>query len=165
MSHSPSGRFGGNHPEGITQDEMHALLHYVAQMITNNTGVEWQETAWIKESPGHVDGSSMDIAPRLYVIGHEANYSGAKGSDPVLFQRPYLLRKLMGLGMGRDPRLAAKHMVALVAVENDHIHIQLLTPHNKHDWGRIVPVSFGRVQGDRYPDSAARATMVVTPKG
>lgn len=164
MNHIPSATVGGNHPQGLTNEQKYALLTEVAGRLAENTKVEWQETAWIKDSPGHVDGSSLDVAPRLWVIGHEQNYAGAKGSDPALFQRPYLWWKLAGMAMGRDPSLRAHRLIALLAVENDHIHIQLLEPHDKHDWGRLIPVSFGRVMNERYADSAQRATQTVKPR-
>lgn len=130
------------------------LLSRVAQSVTDQTGVPWQITSHVRESPGHKDGDSLDIAPRPLVEAHEKGYAAQAGSDPVLFLRPTLLGALMTLALERQPYLG--RYIVLVAVENDHLHLQLGIPDIAAEGGRIIPFPFGKDMTHRYPDSLNR---------
>lgn len=140
----------------VSREAKWALLAAISQSVSNKTGMRWEATSWIRQSPGHYDGDSLDIAPRFLAERHRSEYSRDKGSDPVLFRREALLRRLMALSSGREPALDKARLTAVVAVENDHLHIQLGMPSDPRDIGRVVVVPFGRDMSQRYADSGSR---------
>lgn len=79
------------------------------------TGYQWRATSYLRKSPSHKYGVSLDITP---------NYLAQlpPSSDPVLNRRIPLLLDLRRLV--NQPRLIANYDV-IIAVESDHIHIQL----------------------------------------
>lgn len=133
-----------------------AVLDVIAKAIANATGMDWDETSYIRDSPGHVDGDSLDIAPRVYTEALKRDYATFKKSDPVLFRREALLRRLMGLALTRNSALLQQGLMCVVAVENDHLHIQIGRPVDPRDVGLIYSTPFGRNMVHRYSDSPTR---------
>lgn len=150
-------------PKGVKVEGKKKVLDHIAQRVANSTGMLWDETSFIRASPGHENGDSLDIAPRFLSEQVANQYSRAKMSDPVLFKREALLRRLMAIAIGRDPVLERHHVLAVIAVENDHLHIQLGVPSDPRDVGIVIPMPFGRDLSSRYSDSSKRIQQHMKP--
>jgi hypothetical protein len=150
-------------PKDTRKEGKKKVLDHIAQRVADSTGMLWDETSWIRPSPGHENGDSLDIAPRFLSQQVADKYARAKMSDPVLFKREALLRRLMALAIGRDPVLERHHVLAVIAVENDHLHIQLGVPTDPRDVGIVIPMPFGRDLSNRYSDSSSRIQQHMKP--
>jgi hypothetical protein len=135
------------------QDKL-KVLRRAAKAVADFTGVAWTETSWLRNSPGHVAGDSLDIMPDLGLVNGQPAFSGLAGSDPVLHLRPGLLNALMNLAFAKQPWLGPLSL--LVGVENDHLHLQLIVPADASYAGLITLIPAGKVFRERYPNSATR---------
>lgn len=135
-------------------EEKKRLLDTVAAVAKKYSGVEWVETSWIRDSQGHRDGDSLDIAPAMRDARRTGLYSVARRSDPVLHMRPLIMGMALTASSVRWPFLG--QLAALMALENDHLHLQIVIPKQATDACRIIAFQFGKDMTQRYPDSLAR---------
>lgn len=129
-------------------------LQLIKAMIERACGYAWRETAFIKDSPSHYNGSALDLAP---LISSESipYYSFSKRSDPILHKRPVLRRKLRRV---KNQFPSSFPFDVGVFIETDHLHVQLFrrtdsrttASYRLYSWGR--PVDF-------YEDSANRQRL------
>lgn len=89
--------------------------------IERATGYAWRCTSYIRHSPSHKYGISIDLAPDME-DDLKRVYAHTHNSDPILHSRPTLLRKLLKL---KDVRLSPWCDV-IIATESDHLHVQLV---------------------------------------
>jgi hypothetical protein len=68
--------------------------------------------------------------------------------------RPLILGAALTLSSARWPGLG--QLAAIVALENDHLHMQLVIPKVPTDAGRIIAFQYGKDMTHRYPDSLSR---------
>lgn len=108
-----------------TKAERLYLPHLVKmwQEIEGITGYKWKCTSYWRESPSHVTGSALDIAPDVRPSAAKF-YAVTNMSDPVLYKRTKLIRSLQ--------RLAAtwpysQRYVYGIFIEPDHLHLQIFT--------------------------------------
>lgn len=133
------------------QQRLHKLIN-VWMHIEKITNFRWKATSFLrtKMAPSHRDGSALDIAPDISPESAHL-YAVSNNSDPILYKREKLMRKLQ-LAINSyppDPRYDIG-----VFVEPDHIHIGLF----RRSWD--VPVvrlfKWKNVKGI-YPDSFIRS--------
>jgi hypothetical protein len=162
MKPSISFRFHGV-GTSISRERKNALLTAISEDIASASGIQWRVTSIIRDSPGHRDGDAADIAPAMLKGRADGTYKTAHRSDPVLHLRPALLNCLTSLAMGRRPWLG--QLAAILALENDHIHIQLVRPGDPKDAGTYQFIPFGKDLRSRYPDSLRRQAAARNPLG
>jgi hypothetical protein len=139
-------------------EEMNSFLSILVGImiaIERETGFRWKVTSWLRNSPSHQYGVSLDIAPDIDEQV-SAEYAVNKGSDPVLYKRTALIRGLQ--------RVAKKYCVpdycAGIYIEPDHLHIQLHDPAVRPNeirvfkWKQPKPV---------YPDTNERMQLGMLP--
>lgn len=146
-------------PEKKAQAEYLYLpsLVYLWHLVEVYTGYRWRCTSYWRQSPSHQHGYALDIAPDIK-LSDWSHYSVSQMSDPVLYKRERLMRKLQTLA--RDPTLARKYwpFVFSLAVEPDHIHLSLFRPDS--DFGPSnVSVLKWKVEKPVYKDSAQRMKL------
>lgn len=120
------------------------------------TGYRWRCTSYWRLSPSHKEGYALDIAPDI-ADGSAQYYAVNKGSDPVLYKRAVLIRKLQKLN---DLGVTSKYNIGLY-IEPDHIHIHVLQKevpetYRIFKWRILKPV---------YADSAKRMSMPLITTG
>lgn len=149
----------------VPKDKVFAEKHYlpvlikVWQDVERITGHRWKATSYWRNSPSHKKGCSLDIAPDI-AKGVEKHYAVSRMSDPVLYKRVPLIRKLQALARTKN---YAPYSVGLF-IEPDHIHIQLIRPDRLQ--GPIVKVLKWKLIKPSYRDSATRSsTLPMTTKG
>jgi len=149
--------------KGVSQPRKLNVLLRAARAIQLATKLEWRQTAYIKDSPNHVNGDAIDLAPPSDLKG----YAHKAGSDPMLHRREALLRDLMRLAASRrvDNDLG---LSILIAIENNHLHVQVMKD-AKLDGspiapGTIVVIPYGSDRTDIYPNSKERNEMTFVPK-
>lgn len=116
------------------------------------TGYRWRATSFVRDSPSHKTGRALDIAPDIDPADL-SKYSVSNDSDPVLYKREKLLRKLQAVcKVHRDQTYDLG-----IFVEPDHLHLMLFTPQVKDDtttqlfkWG---------VLKECYPDTYSRSKL------
>lgn len=146
---------------GLSKTRKQNALYRVWHAINKATKLDWRETAWIKDSPNHRLGDSLDLAPP-----HVKGYAHTKNSDPVLHKREALLRDLMTLAatwrLKNDD-----HLSVLIAIENNHLHVQIikdaLLDGQPIAPGTIIPIPWGSDRSDLYPDSRQRNEAAMVP--
>jgi len=126
------------------------VLIKVWQDVERTTGYRWKATSYWRNSPSHSRGCSLDIAPDIApAVQHK--YAVASMSDPVLYKREKLIRRLQQLARSKKYR---PYSVGLF-VEPDHIHIQLIDPQGRP----TVRVLKWKLVKPSYPDSAKRSKL------
>lgn len=98
-----------------------AFLRYWAA-LERVTGYRWKCTSYLRQSPSHSRGHSFDLAPDI-ALGAQKHYAVYNGSDPVLYKRGILLRKLQSM---KNLRFIEDPYFLGVFVEPDHLHVQVL---------------------------------------
>lgn len=94
------------------------------QLLEEITGFRWKCTSYVRNSPTHLKGQAIDLAPE-FAKSDEHYYATNNGSDPVLYKREWLIRRLQR--MKNDP-LPVPGMSIGVFIEPDHLHVQVLKP-------------------------------------
>lgn len=152
ISQQPKPRLSPHHQARSFLDE---LLDAAAK-IEMATGYKWEVTAWIKQSPSHKYGISLDLSP-LFTERGKRKYAAFNGSDPVLYKRIPLLRSLQRLAATRQPL----HHDIGIFIEPDHLHVQLFAPTK----GRRFSVIQWKQPKPLYADTLSRMQLPVTSRG
>jgi hypothetical protein len=102
----------------ITQQQEHlASLRKCKDVLSAYLGVKLRETSFIRNSSSHSRSVALDVAPSYEnVMPH---YALIKGRDPLLLNRPELIQRTFN-------SLRDVPFGFLIAIENDHFHIQLM---------------------------------------
>lgn len=134
---------------GYVVEHFLPILVEVWKAVEEVTGIQWYATSYIRNSPSHQFGVSLDITPR-FASGRD------HGSDPVFHRRIVLLRQLQ--------RLASCQFQydVIIAVESDHLHLQLLRPGSLPSPVRIYQ---WRIPKPLYLDTYARQTAPLPGQG
>lgn len=140
---------------GMVAGTQRPMLDKLAQLIADKTGVDWQPTSYIRDSPTHKTGDALDVAPTFRNQANHDSHAVTQGSDPLLYSRWAVLGPLMQLAL--DSYAFLGEYAAVVAVENDHLHLQIVKPGRGATKGRIVPFPYPKDMRERYPDSLQRA--------
>lgn len=135
----------------VTQVFLPQLVE-VWKAIEQATGYRWRATSYLRNSPSHKYGVSLDITPNF-------GFDILPQSDPVLFRRIPLLTTLIKLAQG--PPLLQNYDV-IIAVESDHIHIQLFELGSLPSPNRIVQ---WRLPKPVYADTITRQTSNLPLQG
>lgn len=104
------------------------IMDYVNKSIVQSTRHLWKYSSYIYSSYSHSTGYAWDLVPDISRTSRHL-YAHNYQSDPVLFNRAFLVRALQGVA--RDPflkrlLLRASPLVTLViAIEQNHLHIGL----------------------------------------
>lgn len=118
------------------------ILASVWQAIQRATGYRWRSTSFIRRSPSHQKGHSLDLVPDMDPELTES-YSGTHRSDPILHSRLELIDALLPLTHIKFSNDAD----VVIAVESDHLHLQVVKigsqgpfPTNILRWQTLKPV-------------------------
>jgi len=154
---------------GISFSKEFALLDSVRRAIIMVTGLEWRPTSWMRNSPGHITGLSLDIAP-VITDANKDSYAVTHMRDPLLNLRkePFmaLFRWQREVNVTGDPRLPTKFDVGIF-IESDHLHIQLYTKGvlgNRLDVERFLVPKGDSVYKNSTADFNAAWSMFVKTK-
>lgn len=90
-------------------------------LIEKATGYKWRCTSFIRHSPSHSKGHSLDLVPDFHPSVKSA-YNGSNMSDPIMHSRPELFAALIPFS---DVRIDPNYNV-VAAIESDHIHLQVI---------------------------------------
>lgn len=118
--------------------------------IEKVTGYAWRCTSYWRFSPSHKMGYALDIAPDIAPFAESA-YAVNKGSDPVLYKRGALIRKLQNLN---SLPTESKFNIG-VYIEPDHIHLHIL----KKDQAQTYRIFKWKVPKPVYGDSSERIKL------
>lgn len=91
--------------------------------LERQTGFRWKCTSYIRNSPTHRKGQAIDLAPD-WTAQAAPYYATNQGSDPVLYKREWLIRRLQALKNTSLPN----GMKIGVFIEPDHLHVQVIKP-------------------------------------
>lgn len=134
------------------------VLLKAMQLVETVTGHRWRVTSFLRASPSHSKGISLDIAPDI-ASSSRRFYSVFRRSDPVLFKRGVLMRQLK-----RIPRRFFNDSSFAIGffVETDHIHIQLFDRADPsfHGVNGFVIAKWKCDKSSVYPDSRQRQAGV-----
>lgn len=124
--------------------------------IEKVTGYRWRCTSYWRYSPSHKEGYALDIAPDI-APNSEQYYAVNHGSDPVLYKRAALIKKLQHLN---DLGVRSKYNIG-VYIEPDHLHLHVLEKevpqtYRIFKWKILKPV---------YGDSAQRIKLPIINTG
>lgn len=97
------------------------VLLIAMNTIEEVTGFKWRITSFIRDSPSHMKATSLDIAPDIDEASKHA-YAVTHKSDPVLYKRTGLIKKLVSLQM--RPQISPGVNV-MIFIEPDHLHLNL----------------------------------------
>lgn len=146
-------------PSALTNPEAKAMylpiLCQVLSAIEMSTGYTWRVTSYVRQSPSHQHGISLDIAPEM-AAELEEKYAVTHHSDPVLYKRAPLIRALQDVASNFVPD---GYDIGLF-IEPDHIHVQLFTPANLAS-PKIRVVKWKMEKGC-YNDSKERMDLPMT---
>ena len=110
---------------------------FLSRDIQSATGYRWKNTSYIRKSPSHQLGQAFDLAPDI-AKSSESHYAVYQQSDPVLYKREALVKKLQTL---RDRWYSPNHSNTMgIFIEPDHLHLQVM--------------AVGK--GERYPTSVIK---------
>jgi len=158
-------RFLGNSYQIANQDPYIASLPYKREaeqnylpylllawrIIEDSTGYRWKCTSYWRRSPSHQYGVSLDLAPDISARS-ERLYSFSKMSDPVLYKREALLRKLQ-VACANMPEIP---FLIGIFVEPDHLHLQVLRKDRPGPFMRLVKWKQPKTI---YPDTLQRMAL------
>lgn len=136
--------------------ELHWLPELIRlwQLIEKTTGYKWKATSYWRNSPSHQMGYALDIAPDI--SPSVANkYAVTNLSDPVLYKREKLIRKLQSVA--RQWRSSQSNWRLGMFIEPDHIHMHILQKQSASDPDASV-VKWCVVK-DVYKDSKTRSEL------
>lgn len=128
----------------------------VLNTIEEICGYRWQITSYARNSPSHQRCISLDIAPDISPSAAHL-YSANQKSDPVLYKREVLIRKLQTVAShfntGGGPAL---DFPVGIFIEPDHLHLQVFDslPDNR----QIVVVKWKQPKSC-YPDTMERIKL------
>lgn len=117
----------------------HAERRYLPELvrawkhIEQTSGFKWKSTSYWRKSPSHQHGVALDIAPDI-APSAEDKYAVTHMSDPVLYKREKLIRKLQVAAHSFEP---GPYLIG-VFIEPDHLHMQVLTPDSSGLGMRII---------------------------
>lgn len=148
-------------PSPLSVDQKKGILLRAADELDKGTGVPLTVTSFIRDSPGHVGGDSLDVAPSFTSREFASRYSVSRRSDPVLHLRAGYVNDLVVACLERRRWLGP--FAVLVALENDHLHIQVGLPGDPRDAGRFIFFPFPKDLSYRYPDSLQRQQTFLKP--
>jgi hypothetical protein len=120
-----------NRPE--VQRQLLPHLIWLWQQVEDATGYRWMSTSYWRDSPSHQYGYALDIAPDVANDSKEY-YSTSRWSDPVLYKRKILIRKLQTL---KDDVTPAP-LVYGIFIEPDHLHLHIALPNARFKPGVYV---------------------------
>lgn len=119
--------FLNNDSSAITPYEPTKILSFTVpallaawKAIERATGFRWRCTSFIRQSYSHKLGHSLDIVPDMTPQLQEL-YATSRKSDPILYGRPELFRRLQRLVGTKPPG----DYTVVIAVESDHLHVQI----------------------------------------
>lgn len=118
--------------------------------IEKVTGYRWRCTSYWRQSPSHKMGYALDIAPDIHPDS-ASHYAVNQGSDPVLYKRGILIRKLQKLN---DLPTESKFNLG-VYIEPDHLHLHVLTK----DQPQTYRIFKWKVPKPVYSDSINRINL------
>jgi len=124
----------------------------VWKRVEQATGFRWKCTSFLRQSPSHSRGHAIDLAPDFAPASFRL-YSGNVMSDPVMYKRIGLLRRL---GTLRSKSFFKFGDVG-IWVEPDHLHIQLMARDPDSQF-RTRIVQWG-VRKPCYKDTDARRDL------
>ena len=130
----------------------------VVGMIEQATGHQWDITSYIRNSPSHKFGISIDVSPS-FTPAARSQYAAFRRSDPVLYKRTPLIRSLQSLAAMMSP--PGLHDVG-VFIECDHLHIQLFRMEAQKPRIRIVK---WKAPKPLYSDTHERMRLPMTTTG
>lgn len=127
------------------------VLLKLTSAIELATGYGWKVTSFVRQSPSHQFGVSLDIAPDLSASSFPS-YSVAYGSDPVLYKRETLIRALQEVAA----RWVYPENDLGIFIEPDHLHLQIFA--NGGASGTIRVIKWKQVK-NCYRDSSERINL------
>lgn len=122
--------------------------------IEKATGYRWKSTSYIRFSPSHELGHSFDLAPDI-APSAEHLYAVSKRSDPVLYKRATLIRKLQRLKHTNFLPDSSNQIGCFI--EPDHLHIQIMAKDNPQS--EPFKVVKWKVEKPLYEDTYSRMAM------
>lgn len=142
-------------PRALTNPQAEVLylpiLLNIMNAIEQATGHKWRTTSYVRQSPSHQHGISLDIAPDMTDDAKDM-YAAENNSDPVLYKREGLIRPLQSVAH----KFSVPNHDAGIFIEPDHLHLQLFTTPNAR--GRLSVVKWG-VAKLCYSDTKERMTL------
>lgn len=142
-------------PDALTNPSAPAMFLPVLVSVINAiemiTGHKWRVTSYVRMSPSHQHGISVDVAPDISEKD-ENKYAVARSSDPVLYKRETLIRQLQQVCAKFSP---PGYDVGIF-MEPDHLHLQVF----EKGWerGQLKLFKWGQVKLC-YSDSAERSKL------
>ena len=119
------------------------------QIIERHSGHQWHATSYWRKSPSHERGIALDLAPEIAQAA-QSKYAYFRNSDPVLYKREQLIRKLQRA----VPELKKVLPYGLgIFIEPDHLHLQLMPPEDS------VFIGKWKIPKPLYPDTQARMKL------
>lgn len=141
------------------------IFMYVWREIERVTSHRWKCTSYIRNSPSHSLGQSMDLAPDI-APSAMSNYGVYRQSDPVLYKRVPLIRALQSLNF--DPHTDEYLIEGIPSyvgiglfIESDHIHMQILSKDESAQ--RFSVVKWG-IAKPLYSDTYQRKVLPFTER-
>lgn len=139
------------------------IFMFTWREIERVTGHRWKCTSYIRNSPSHSLGQSMDLAPDIDPSA-ERQYGVYVNSDPVLYKRAPLIRSLQSLNSDRrvDPFLKTglpSNLGIGLFIESDHIHMQVIKKDSSAQTFAIVKWGIAK---PLYPDTYDRKELPFT---
>lgn len=142
-------------PVPMNSDTRYAVLHELLiawKLLERYTGFSWRATSYVRDSPSHSRAVSLDVAPNIAEKAWH-RYAVSKLSDPVLYKRAKLIRKIQQLCRHQSPTMPVD---VGFYIEPDHIHIQVFQKLHHNPQYRVI--KFGIVK-PCYHDSAERSQL------
>lgn len=136
---------------------MKAILVWAWFQLERATGYKWKCTSYLRDSPSHSKGYAIDLAPDFEPAAG-MDYAYAKGSDPVLYKRARLIRKLQRLVKLLEREYPTLPFVISYALEPDHIHVSLFQPLNNGREDKFIVVKWGGPK-HVYSDTLSRSQL------
>lgn len=131
VSQNPNIRSGST--KRFAEEHFLPILVSAWSEIEHATGYRWKSTSYWRDSPSHQHGVSLDLAPD-FTPEAAKRYAFARMSDPVLYKRTKLIRRLQRCALD----FPDYGVMVGVFIEPDHLHVQLLKPDGKGIHMRIV---------------------------
>lgn len=139
------------------ESELLPVLLEIMKMVEFETGYAWMVTSYLRQSPSHSRGVSLDIAPDI-AESSKKYYAVYRGSDPVLYKREKLIRDLQRVAS----RFYSTKVSANIFIEPDHLHIQL-SPFD--EFGGHCHVTKWGIAKSCYSDTSDRSKLPLIKAG
>lgn len=113
------------------------------QIIEKATGIQWRCTSYVRDSPNHNTGYSIDLAPDINPSAKKL-YAVYRFSDPVLYKRERLIRQLQSAIPALNKLMSQNGNYDVgIFIEADHLHVMLIAKTSKGcvltKWGMVKP--------------------------